>query len=465
MRLVLAAAFLAASACVPTIGATREEQAAAIDSYLRGIGFHGAVLVVRSGEVLLDEAYGWSHPSEKTESKTSNVYAIASITKTFTAAAVMKLVGSGQLQLDDRIAEHVPELAIKPWHSITVEQLLSHTSGAWRTTGAPEEVVPLEEAVARNEGVPLVCSPGKCFNYSNMGYEVLGLLIERVDGRDYATFLEEEFFVPLSMRDTGAAPRKRASATEALGGVTVNGTFAPTLFASEAAASAGASAGGVYSTTADLYRWLDALLSDRVLPEAVFDEMTKPQTESGQSVYQRYGFGWQVLADSSAFWHTGAIWESFSSLLFYDRGSDLAIVLVSNDYANAGRIEERLVEFQQGVRLENSNASWLLPLGAVLVLLAAGLASLRLVAGKRDQTRMFRRPDLRRFALRVALPALIAFGAWGIVVLPLLEIGALEIAFAVVPVWQRALMFVAALYVLLTVVVVSGFLPKRAESP
>ena len=213
---------------------------------------------------------------------------VASVTKTFVATVVLQLVGEGRVGLDDPIADHLPGLL--PYaEPITVRQLLGHTSGVprdiahWQTL---EEIdtkrwvafTPTQLVRLATDGVPLLFAPGTGFSYSNVGYTVLGMLVERLTGRSLATELDRRVVRPLHLRDTSFPvyqpflPRPAARGYEQLYGDTL--TDVTTYVWSRLFAS-----GNVISSPDDLNRFFRALLGGRLLPEDLLAQMkdARPQ--------------------------------------------------------------------------------------------------------------------------------------------------------------------------------------------
>ena len=168
-----------------------------------------SIAVVKDGEVVLAKGYGLANVELGVPATENTVYQLASVTKTFTATAVMMLVQDGKLTLDDKITERLADLP-KAWEKVTVRHLLSHTSGIKSYTSlrdfgktvrkdyAPRDLL---ELVSKE---PLEFSPGDKWNYSNTNYFLLGMLIEKESGRKYGEFMAERIFKPLGMTNTRA---------------------------------------------------------------------------------------------------------------------------------------------------------------------------------------------------------------------------------------------------------------------
>jgi CubicO group peptidase (beta-lactamase class C family) len=231
--------------------------------------FMGSVLVAQHGKVLFSKSYGsadleWNIPNSPTTR-----FNIASMTKQFTAAAILLLEDRGKLRTDDPITKYFPD-APSPWDKITIYNLLTHTSGisdnAGRyTPGTPDSLVLLNK--------PLNFQPGEKWSYVNMGYLILGYLIEKISGQTYAEFLHENIFKPLGMNDSGldsnvtVIPRRAIGYWPGASGI--ENAERPNL-------AAGFSAGSLYSSAEDLLRWEEGLFGGKLLRAASLRKMTTP---------------------------------------------------------------------------------------------------------------------------------------------------------------------------------------------
>jgi CubicO group peptidase (beta-lactamase class C family) len=229
-----------------------------VQAYARNGDFSGSVLVARDGHILFQKSYGmanheWSIPnSDKTK------FHVASVTKTFTAAAILQLERAGKLKLDDPLSKYVPDFL--NGERITIEQMLAHTSGLPDFYSLPEyplrkfQRVTLPDLVAWVKTKPLDFFPGSKSSYSNTGYAFLAYIIEQVSGKPYEQFLAEEILKPAGMKDTGAfrddviIPNRGTGYQPSFGGHGLRN--APAYDKTILTGS-----GSLYSTTADLYEW------------------------------------------------------------------------------------------------------------------------------------------------------------------------------------------------------------------
>jgi CubicO group peptidase (beta-lactamase class C family) len=462
-RLVAAALMtgLLSSCAGSFAGLPRAQQAAAIDAYLRRHNFYGAVFVTHEGKVVLDKAYGFADPSRRVRNTTRTVFAIGSLTKSFTAAAIMRLVHQGKLRLDERIGHYVPELDFEPWRRMTIRELLSHTSGMWKEAGVDEQDAPFLEVAKRNRGTPLYCPPGTCWNYSNWGYETLAFILERVTGTSYEDYVREAFFEPLHLRSTGATVGPRKVRDEAIGGLMSNGELAPTATAGEAAAGVGVAAGGIYSTTNDLYRWVQALRGGRVLPSGMFRDMVKGHSPTGFGPYDKYGYGWLSVNDGSAFWHAGGLLDSFTGFVFVDEPRDVVAIALSNDYGSKDLMFDRVIDFERDARDRARGFGWILPLASAIGLTVALGLIVRVVVQLTRRRRTVVRPTLRRFVVLAVVPALLGYLLWRGYIPMLKSAGPPAIAMTVAQLWIWRVIALVAVYVVLLSIAVYSVTRRR----
>ncbi len=322
---------------VPTATLQAEvETAAAIDQYIGSLldagEFNGSVLVAQNGQVLLSKGYGPADSDRSIPNTEQTKFRIASLTKQFTAMAVLILQEQGKLKVEDRVCRYLPDCPAD-WGKITIRQLLTQTSGIPDLTGFPDfdDTYPTlntpEKCVSYFRNEPLNFNPGQGWAYSNSGYILLGYLIQQVSGETYESFLQEHIFSPLGMKNTGFDQNLDDLAV----GYTTPGVQAGAMDLTWLF-----SAGELYSTVEDLYRWDQALYSEQLLPQALLAEMFKPQaavpadnpfSHFGSS----YGYGWVIGAQLGrrVELHAGSI-NGFSSMIERFPDDKVTIILLSN---------------------------------------------------------------------------------------------------------------------------------------
>ena len=270
---------------------------ALVKQYAANGQFNGAILVADKGQVVLKKGYGMANMEWNIPNAPDTKFRLGSITKQFTAMLIMQLVEQSKLKLTGKITDYLPDYPKATGDKITIHHLLTHTSGIPNYTNVPR----FFETLARNpytpqaftkefSGLPLDFEPGSKFTYSNSGYFLLGVIIEKVTGKPYATVLTENILKPAQMADTGYdlfSPilPKRAAGYEKQGGKYVN---APYLDMSIPYA-----AGSMYSTVEDLYRWDQVLYTDKLLSASSKTVMFTPflgSYEEGAG----YAYGWSI---------------------------------------------------------------------------------------------------------------------------------------------------------------------------
>jgi CubicO group peptidase (beta-lactamase class C family) len=229
-----------------------------------------SLVVVRDGKVIKARGYGLSNIETKTHATPETVYQLASVTKQFTATAILLLVQDGKIGLDDPVKKYV-EGTPETWGNITVRHLLIHTSGIKDYLnelheGSREDTTP-EKIIGLVTGLPLNFAPGEKYSYSNTGYVMLAMIVNKVSGRPYDGFLAERVFKPLGMNATRRSSLddiipNRAAGYAWAGAEWQNSPYLnPTLWDN--------GDGGMLSTVLDLAKWDAALYGDAILKDAM----------------------------------------------------------------------------------------------------------------------------------------------------------------------------------------------------
>jgi CubicO group peptidase (beta-lactamase class C family) len=297
-----------------------------IQSFVASKQFMGTVLVASEDEIILDKGYGFADLEWGIPNSSKTKFRLGSLTKQFTAAAILLLGERGQLDVRDSVMKFVPE-APSEWNAITLFHLLTHTSGIPNFTAfadyASLKHLPAtpEQLVERFRDKPLEFQPGEKWSYSNSGYVLLGHLIERICGQSYAQFVEQNLFKPLSMVHSGYDSNSAIIQNRASG--YVPDPSGP-LNAEYIHMTIPLSAGGLYSTTWDLLRWERALFSGKVLSSVALEQMITPFKDA-------YAFGLRVRNENGqeVIEHGGGI-EGFNAMLAYYPKSKLTVIVLGN---------------------------------------------------------------------------------------------------------------------------------------
>jgi len=346
---VAASSQVAATASVspPPTGAALT---AALDQVVKAVyDFTGTVMVTRGDKILFAKAYGDADVKARKPVALTTRFQIGSVTKQFTAMAILMLEHAGKLRLSDKICSYIPNCPVT-WKPITLTELLTHTSGLpdYFNIPAIESIVYRPQTPEQSLGIvrklPLQFVPGTTYQYSNTGYLMLGMVIEKVSGMSYETFLQKHIFGPLGMRDTGYDHRHQ--------GVAVGYAIGSKPNVPLIDMSVPFSAGALYSTVGDLHRWEMALVSGTVIPKALVAEMELPRVGTDTAYY---GYGVRVNQTGTAnppqitlIYHSGQI-PGFQSSVSHDPVTGLDVIILCNhDDADLNGMDDTLRQIVLG---------------------------------------------------------------------------------------------------------------------
>lgn len=323
-------------------------------------GFTGAVLVAKNGQVLYQNAFGYANYDTKAPLTLNSMFELASVSKQFTAMSILLLKEQGKLSLSDTLRKFFPEL---PYTGITIQQLLTHTSGL------PDYIRLMEtkwnhKKVAFNadmiqllaeEKPPVFFRPGRQYLYSNTGYELLASIVEKVSGQPFAQFASQNIFKPLGM-DRSRIYNTRRSANEVIPDYAYGYVYSSRLDryvlpdgepGLEAVYYLDGTAGAksVNSTVGDLLKWDRALKNHTLLSEATQREMLSGQVSINADNGQAYGYGVGVnnTARGQAFAHSGG-WIGYTTYLVRYVANDVTIIMLSNNESDSPQLSETLAD-------------------------------------------------------------------------------------------------------------------------
>lgn len=320
-------------------GATRLEDW--VGSTARSNHFNGSILISARNKVQYKESFGFANFQFKVPNKADTRFKIASITKLFTAVLIMQMQQRGTLDINEPIARFLPEYKGPASNKVTLRQLLNHTSGiqnmellpnieAALTNGVPVYQRPLTPDQLLNEycSGPLVNTPGTVFDYNNADYVILGKIIEKISNKSYQEALRENILHPLGMNDSGLLLQR--DIVERLADTYFNrpgvNRLAPDL---PVYAENWYAAGSMYSTTADLLKFSNALFAGKILKKESLDQMLEPGLDEygfGTWIYRNYEIG---KNRHTIVKRPGRILGA-ESLIFHVLGTDATIILLSN---------------------------------------------------------------------------------------------------------------------------------------
>jgi CubicO group peptidase (beta-lactamase class C family) len=296
------------------------------------------VIVVKDGKTLLRQAYGAADIAARTPLTPGTVLRLGSITKQFTAVAILTLADEGKLAINDPITRFFPDYPTGG-KVITVEHLLTHTSGIVSFTSKPDyeadmaKDLSVAQMIDRFKNDPLEFEPGTQFRYNNSGYFLLGAIIEKVSGQTYASFLEQRIFTPLGMKDTAYEGFERSSAPRAAGYSAKDKGFGPTA---QLSMSQPYAAGSLVSTVDDLAKWDMAISTGKLLKPASWKMAFTPyQLTPEKSTGYGYGWGVRSLQGAPMIGHGGGINGFRTFALRLPQQKIFVAVLANADSGNA----------------------------------------------------------------------------------------------------------------------------------
>ena len=328
------------------------------DAFMKGVqqaqGFSGVVLIARDGRILFARPYGMANLELDVPNTLDTKFRLASITKQFTAAAILMLQERGKLSVNDTLCTYLRDCPAT-WKTITIHQLLSHSSGIYSFTESSDNdrydplPMPVLDTVARFKDKPLDFAPGTGFHYSDSGYLLLGYVIEQASGKKYEDFLRENIYEPLRMQNSGydhpwLILKHRAQGYAQRNGTTVNAAFMQmdTPFGG----------GSQYSTVGDLLLWDQALYGEKLLSRNSLMAMFAPNPGQVPAEWLLgkkggYGYGWMIeeLFGRKLYVHGGLI-NGFSSIIMrYPEDRTLVVVLRNQEEDFPGDLKDLKIVF------------------------------------------------------------------------------------------------------------------------
>ncbi len=305
-----------------------------------------ALLVSRGGKIVQAEGFGLANVELQVPVKPETVFQSGSVGKQFTATAVMMLVEEGKVGLDDPLTKYFADAPVT-WKEVTVRELLSHTAGFgdypekfdFRKDWTEDEELKLVE------GIPLAYPPGTKWDYSNLGFLTLGILIHRVTGEFYGDFLQERIFHPLDMQTTRIISEADIVPNRAAGYRLVKGELKNQEWVAPMVNTT--ADGSLYFSILDLAKWDAALYTEKLLKRSSLDQMWTPaKLKNGQPNKDGYGFGWflEERHGHRVISHDGA-WQGFKSAIARYVNDQLTVVVLANlEQAKPGAIAEHVAD-------------------------------------------------------------------------------------------------------------------------
>lgn len=305
-----------------------------VDEYMKNIRFSGAVLISRDGKPIINKGYGMANYELNAPNTPQTVFLIASLTKQFTAMAIMILKERGKLDVNNSICKYLEDCP-SIWQPISVHNLLTNTSGIYNFTETPNfwrknSALPHSPIELMNlfRDKPLQFTPGEKFAYSNSNYCLLGMIIEKLSGKTFAEFLHENIFTPLGMKNTSFDDPSIIIKNRATGYKFVNNTLVNAFRMNMSSAYA---AGGLHSTTEDLLLWDQSFYTEKLVSQKSLKEIFTPFKEGYFKSGYGYAYGWGVgkMFNRLAIEHSGNV-HGFTADIVRFPNEHVTIIFLSN---------------------------------------------------------------------------------------------------------------------------------------
>lgn len=305
-------------------------------------GFNGNVLVAQNGVILYKKSYGLAHfeKSERDSLNENSKFQLASLSKTFTAVATLKLIEAGKLSLKDTVQKFFPDF---PYPGISIENLLSHRSGLPNYAYAfddsmhvnfyryekpyPDNATIMHWFATVPKTPPRYNVPNRTFSYSNTNYMVLASIIEKASGMPFEHFVRKNIFEPLGMKNTWIATTRNDSINQYRTAGYQGNRRIPKDYYDDVVGDK-----GVYSTIGDLFKWYRALKGDCLIKKSLLSEAFLPRSFERKGT-KNYGYGFRMYVDSQNqpeyIYHTGW-WKGYNTIFWFSPKDDFVIILLGN---------------------------------------------------------------------------------------------------------------------------------------
>jgi len=319
----------------------QEQKVAKIDSvlnYYHGLGIlNGTVLVAEAGKVIYQKGFGYANMDTKDPLEPKSNFRLASVSKQFTAMCIMMLAEQGKLNYDDNFQKYIPELK---YEGVTIRHLLWHTSGMPDYIDFMSELYPDDESYVNDDVIKMLAKhhpekefePGEKYEYSNTGYVLLASIVERVSGVSFKEFVQQNIFdrigmsssiVPFGKKDFEEMANRVYGYDRTEDGGHVDNDYKYYDFDVYGD-------GGIFSNIIDLFKWNEALYTEKLVKQETLKEAFKPYVLNDGSVGD-YGFGWNVSEiDSSKIVDHSGSWEGFRTHIFRDITNKHCVIILTN---------------------------------------------------------------------------------------------------------------------------------------
>lgn len=308
-----------------------------VDEYMKKLhqrsGFNGNVLIAKKGKIIYQNSFGWADYLHRDSLKLDSKFELASVSKPMTALAVLQLIEQGKLGIDQLVTDIFPEF---PYQGVTIRHLLTHRSGLPNYIYFVDKIwEDQKKGMSNMDVINLLIehkparygTPDGRFLYNNSNYMMLGAIVEKISGMDYADYMQEHIFAPAGMKNTAALSKVKYDKipTDVIGHDKVWRRSVVQNFLDGPLGDK-----GIYSTVQDLYLLDRALNEGRLLKKELLDSAYMPRTDANKSLFS-YGYGWRMFTSGKEkiVYHTGW-WHGFKNLYVRDLTNDVTIVLLTN---------------------------------------------------------------------------------------------------------------------------------------
>jgi CubicO group peptidase (beta-lactamase class C family) len=313
-----------------------------VEAEARYAYFSGTALVAKDDRVIYAGAFGYANRNFQVPNTLATKFNIGSITKTFTALAVLQLMEQGKIKAEDPLGEFLPDCPVPEKNDITIHHLLTHTSGLYDF--ANSEVIfemlykrSIDEMIPYVYGQGLLFRPGADVSYSSGGFVLLGAVIEKVSGMPFGRYLLEKILKPAGMDHTGLLAAEDVSPDKATGYKQLD---RETYLDRTLWHFPGSSAGGIYTTAEDLFRYVRALRDKKLLSAEYLDLLLSPKTKETEQGRAAYGWWVETMGNQEAIGHRGGT-PGFSSSIYMFPGPGYAAIVLSNSWrGNTGLTDQ-----------------------------------------------------------------------------------------------------------------------------
>ncbi len=300
--------------------------------------FNGNILIAQKGVVIYEESFGYSNYAKRDSLNLKSEFQIASVSKQFTAVAIMQLFEKGLINFTDDVKKYIPNF---PYNGVTIHMLLSHTSGLPNYIYMCDRYYNKKDSAVSNEAV-LNCfskyhprkdfASGSRFTYSNTGYIILSQIVSVVTGKPFDEYLSENIFKPLGMNNTYVYVKGKTKASKhATLGYKYGREVADDIFLNGVTGDK-----GIYSTVEDLYKWDQGLYTNKIIKYSTLEENAFTPQGKCETVKYNYGYGWRMYNredGEKVLYHSGW-WYGYQSLLIHLQKDSTTIVVLRNKKTN-----------------------------------------------------------------------------------------------------------------------------------